>query len=87
MFRALNQSILAMAQHDLKNSEAAERALAEVSRIFKRLSKAPGMQHQPDFQIAEILYREAQTKFNGKKKTQPAPEADASLKHEDEEDR
>jgi hypothetical protein len=85
MFRALNQSILAMAQHDLQNSEAAKRALAEVSKIFDRLRKTPDIQHQPDFRIAEILYREAQTKIKDRKQPQPATQMDSTPKPDQEE--
>jgi hypothetical protein len=63
--RAMNQAVLAMAQHELKQTDAAGTALAEASQLIAGLREIPGTKVHPDFLIAEILFREAEVKIKG----------------------
>ncbi|MHB8864200.1 MAG: hypothetical protein ACYC6N_17490, partial [Pirellulaceae bacterium] len=66
LIRALNQAILAMAQHELQYSDAARSALEEASQLITGLREIPGVKNQPDLLIAAILLREAEVKIKGK---------------------
>ncbi|MHB0960024.1 MAG: WD40 domain-containing protein [Pirellulaceae bacterium] len=66
LIRVMNQSILAMAQHEQKHSDAAGSALEEASQLITGLREIPGVKIQPDLLIAAILLREAEVKIKGK---------------------
>jgi tetratricopeptide (TPR) repeat protein len=63
---ATNQAILALAQHELGKSDEAKAALAEATLLITSLNKDPSNIHRHDLLIAEILFREAESKINGK---------------------
>lgn len=65
VIRAMNQAILAMAQHELKHSDAAGRALDGASQLIAGLRELPGSRMHPDLMIAEILFREAEVRIQG----------------------
>jgi tetratricopeptide (TPR) repeat protein len=69
--QALNLAVLALAQHELGHSEEAATALAEASQLITRLKENPNNKGHHDLRIAEILFREAAAKINGK--TGPDP--------------
>jgi tetratricopeptide (TPR) repeat protein len=60
---ALNLAVLAMAQHDLKNVEAARATLGEASQVITKIQAVDKNHH--DVLIAEILFREAESLNNG----------------------
>jgi hypothetical protein len=54
-----------MAQHELKHSDAARRALNGASQLITGLREIPGNRILPDLMIAEILCREAEVRIQG----------------------
>jgi tetratricopeptide (TPR) repeat protein len=65
---ALNLSILALAHHQLKQSEEAQNAYAEGIRIIQRLKEDPKNRVSHDVLIPELLLREAEVRINGTNK-------------------
>lgn len=72
VIRAMNQATLTMAHHELKNLDAARRALAEASRIISHCRDLPGSNLHPDLMIAQILFREAEIKVKEADASSPA---------------
>lgn len=73
--QAMNQAILAMANHKLDQPDEANAALQKASKLITTLSKdlsQKGVHHLP---VAEILLREAQRKINGKNDSADEPSA------------
>ena len=64
--RAMNHAVLAMAQHERKHPDAAGIALEEASKLITGLRQVPGNKLHPDLLIAEILFREAEVKIQGR---------------------
>ena len=83
MSRALYQSVLALAQQQIGHSDDAQAALAEASQLIARLKEAPGQRIHHDLLIAEILYRKAECKINGKKEPQRPAEPDTTPMDDD----
>ena len=73
---ALNLSILALAHHQLKQSEEAQNAYAEGIRIIQRLKEDPNNRISHDVLIPELLLGEAEAKINGT--TEPQQRDDAT---------
>ncbi len=59
--RAVNLTVLAMAQHQLQHADLAHSALAEATNVTGRLPTAANLPSHHDTLIARILLREAQT--------------------------
>lgn len=73
---ALNEAVLALAQHQLQHPDEARTALEEVSQLIARLKASPARKGDHDLLIAEILFREAEVRINGT--TEPEPPNDAT---------
>lgn len=69
MTHALNLAVLAMAQHQLRQSAEAHRALAEAVELTDRLQSDASSKGDFDLLIAQILLREAQALMSGKPKS------------------
>ena len=61
---ALNLVVLALAQHDLEQSDQAKNSLDEAFQYLESLKADPLKKTDHDFLIATILYREAKAKIN-----------------------
>jgi tetratricopeptide (TPR) repeat protein len=75
--RPFNQAVLAMAHMELNHPDEAKAALAEATLLITQLNKDPDKKGHHDLLIAEILFREAEAKINGKKDS-AAETADSS---------
>ena len=64
--RAFNLSVLAMAHHELQHLDDAQTAFGEAAQLITRLNQDPSNKGHHDLLIAEILFREAEAKINGK---------------------
>ena len=64
--RAVTLSILALAQHELQESDNARKSLEEASQVITRLKEDPNNKGHYNLMIAEILFREAEAKITGK---------------------
>lgn len=62
--RVLNQSVLALAHHQLGNADQARQAFATASQLIERMRNEARFQGHHDLQIAEILLREAAETIN-----------------------
>ncbi|MGH7137275.1 MAG: hypothetical protein ACREHD_16150, partial [Pirellulales bacterium] len=69
---ALNLAVLAMAQHQLRHSAEAHRALEEAVELTDRLQSDASSKGDFNLLIAQILLREAEVLING----QPQPKRD-----------
>ena len=58
--RAMNLTVLALAQHQLRHPDETRTALDEASQLIARLKADPANKGTPDLLIAEILFREAE---------------------------
>ena len=68
---ALNLAVLAMAQHQLRQSDEAHRALAEAVQLTDRLRSDASSKGDFDLLIAQILLHEAQALIDGKPNQSP----------------
>jgi hypothetical protein len=68
----MNLAILAMARHQLHDSDAARSALDEAAQLLGRLEGNPHNQGHHDILIAKILYLEAQALIEAKRPSTPA---------------
>ncbi|MGH7138306.1 MAG: hypothetical protein ACREHD_21360, partial [Pirellulales bacterium] len=71
---ALNLAVLALAQHQLKHSDEACRALEEAVQVTDRLQADANNKGNHDLLIAQILLREAEALMNGQPPSKPAGE-------------
>ena len=63
--RALNLSIMAIANHNLNQHAGADMSLSEAAKLINGLNAVPEHQGHHDLPIAKILLREAAAKTGG----------------------
>ena len=73
MTHALNLAVMSMAQHQLRHSDEAHRALAEAVQLTDHLQNDASSKGDFDLLIAQILLREAEALIDGR----PNPKRDA----------
>ncbi len=80
----LNLAVLALAEHQPRHTEKSQLALRELSQgLTQEWPASWNVDH--DQQIAEILYKEAAAKINGKQELRPAAQPNANPQNDDEE--
>lgn len=73
---AMNQVLFALAHHDLQHPEDAQSALRKAASPIADLAATTEKKVIQDWQIAEILYREAAAKINGGNNPDPQQQAE-----------
>ena len=63
---AFNLALIALAQHQLQHPDEARKSLEQASQLITSVKGNPANIGNHDLLIAEILFREAAAKINGK---------------------